>query len=114
MAATAGCPPTAEAVHVMHEQSLDLSRHEAQPLTDQLTRHADYLLTMTQGHQQAIVQRWPNSAERTHLLLADGADVADPIGQTLAAYRECADQIAAGVNFHAQRICEELGVSCQT
>jgi len=108
MAATAGCPPTAEAVQVMREHDLDLSRHEAQPLTDQLTRHADYLLTMTQGHLQAIVQRWPGAAERAWMLLPENADVADPIGQTVGAYRQCAEQITAGVNDHAQRICQEL------
>ena len=40
----------------MQEQGLDLSPHEAQPLTDQLVRHADLILTMTAGHAQAIIQ----------------------------------------------------------
>ncbi|MEX2316896.1 MAG: L-threonylcarbamoyladenylate synthase [Pirellulales bacterium] len=108
LSAAAGCPPANEAVQVMRDHGLDLSRHEAQPFTDQLARHADYILTMTHGHQQAIVQRWPAAAERTWMLLPDEADVADPIGQTLNAYRQCAEQISAGVKHHAQRIQQEL------
>ena len=61
IAAAPGCPPAAEAVQVMREQGLDLSRHEAQPLTEQLVRHADLILAMTQSHLQSIVERWPES-----------------------------------------------------
>jgi protein-tyrosine phosphatase len=110
VAAAGGSPPTAEAVQIMHEHGLDLSRHEAQPLTDQLIRHADYVIAMTQGHLQAIVDRWPNAAERVELLLPDRGEVADPIGQTQSAYRQCAQQIAAAVRHHAQRVMKEFCV----
>ena len=94
IAAAPGCPPTSEATQVMREHGLDLSRHEAQPLTDQLVRHADLILTMTHSHLQSIVERWPNAADRACMLLPERTDVADPIGQTVGAYRDCADQIA--------------------
>ena len=68
-------------------------------------RHADLILTMTQSHLQSIVERWPNAAGRTCLLMPDRSDVADPIGQTVGAYRHCAAQIAAGVKHHAEQIC---------
>jgi protein-tyrosine phosphatase len=108
LSASAGCPPANEAVQVMREHGLDLSRHEAQPFTDQLARHADYILTMTNSHRQAIVQRWPGAAERSHVLMPDQTDVADPIGLTLGAYRQCAEQIARAVKHHAPRIQNEL------
>jgi protein-tyrosine phosphatase len=107
ISAAAGCPPSVEGVHVMHEQGLDLSQHEAQPLTDQLVRHADLILAMTAGHAQAIVQRWPSAADRTMLLLPDQSDIADPIGRAVDAYRHCADQIQKGVEFHAERLYRE-------
>jgi protein-tyrosine phosphatase len=72
-------------------------------------RHADLILTMTRSHRQAIVERWPDAAERTHLLLPENADVADPIGQTIGAYRHCAAEIAAGINHHVERLKSELG-----
>ena len=108
IAAAPGCPPTSEAMQVMRERGLDLTRHEAQPLTDQLVRHADLILTMTSSHLQSIVERWPDAADRAHLLLPDCGDVADPIGQTVVAYRDCADQIAAGVKHHAEGLRQEL------
>lgn len=108
IAAAPGCPPTSEAVQVMREHGLDLSRHEAQPLTEKLVRDADVILAMTQSHMQSIVERWPNAAERTCLLLPERGDVADPIGQPVGAYRQCATQIAAAVQHHAGVIREQL------
>ena len=92
----------------MREHGLDLTRHEAQPLTDQLVRHADLIVAMTQGHRQAIIERWPSAAERTHLLLPEKGDVADPIGQTIGAYRHCAQEMASGIKHHLERLKGEL------
>jgi protein-tyrosine phosphatase len=108
IAAAPGCPPTSEASQVMRERGLDLSRHEAQPLTDQLVRHADVIITMTHSHLLSIVERWPNAADRVLMLLPDRTDVADPIGQTVGAYRECAEQIAAGISHHADNLQGKL------
>jgi protein-tyrosine phosphatase len=109
IAAAPGCPPAPEAVQVMREQGLDLSRHEAQPLTEQLVRHADLILAMTQSHLQSIVDRWPDAAGRTHLVMPDRIDVADPIGQSVGAYRHTAAQITTGVRYYAERLRDELG-----
>jgi protein-tyrosine phosphatase len=92
----------------MRERGLDLTRHEAQPLSEQLVRHADLILAMTHSHLQSIVERWPHAADRAFLLLPEKRDVADPIGQTVAAYRDCAQELAGGVDFHAQRLEREL------
>lgn len=111
IAAAPGCPPTSEAVQVMREHGLDLSRHEAQPLTERLARDADLILAMTQSHMQSIVERWPTAADRTCLLLPERSDVADPIGQPVGAYRQCASQIAAAVKHHAEQIRAQLSVA---
>ncbi len=110
IAAAPGCPPTSEAVQVMREHGLDLSRHEAQPLTEKLVRDADIIVAMTQSHMQSIVDRWPEAANRTCLMLPERGDVADPIGQPVVAYRECAAQIAEAVKHHAGRIREQMCV----
>ncbi len=108
IAAAMGCPPSAEAVQVLRDRGLDLSRHEAQPITEQLVRQADLILTMTRGHRQAIVSRWPLAAERIQLMLSDEEDVADPIGGTRDVYRLCADQIEAAVGLHGKQVEREL------
>jgi protein-tyrosine-phosphatase len=106
--AAPGCPPTPEAVQVMRERGLDLNRHEAQPVTEQLVRHADLIITMTRNHRHAVVERWPDAADRTLLLMPENIDVADPIGQTIGAYRQCAEEIDAGVRQHIERLRNEL------
>ena len=110
IAAAPGCPPAAEAVQVIREYGMDLSRHEAQPLTEKLARDADVILAMTGSHMQSIVERWPDAAARTRLILPERNDLADPIGQPVSAYRHCAAQIAIAVKQHAERIRNELGL----
>lgn len=95
IAAMAGGRSTPEALQAMAERDLDLSQHESQPLTDQLVRFADLILTMTRGHRDAIVAQWPEVASRTVLLCRDESDVTDPIGGPPEVYRRCADQIDA-------------------
>jgi protein-tyrosine phosphatase len=108
IAAAPGCPPAAEAVQAMQERGLDLTRHEAQPLTEQLVRHSDLILTMTHSHRQSIVERWPIAADRTRVLMPNRQDVCDPIGQPLTAYRHCAAQLSEAVKHHAAELQSEL------
>lgn len=97
IAAAPGCAPSPEAVAVMEESSLDLSAHASQPLTEKLVRHADVIYTLTGGHRQAILRRWPEAAQRTQTLRPDSADISDPIGGPVSIYRECAAQIEAAL-----------------
>jgi len=82
-----------EAVQVLSSVGIDLEDHETQPLTEQLVRHADFLVVMTRAHRQAILGQWPDAADRTRLLCRDGYDVADPIGGPPEEYQRCATQI---------------------
>ncbi len=97
ISAMAGGGPTSEAVQVMADFGVDLSTHVTQPIGERLVRHADLILTMTQGHLKALVSRWPEAAGRTALLCGGNIDVADPIGGPRELYRRCADQIRAAI-----------------
>jgi protein-tyrosine-phosphatase len=108
IAAAPGCPPAAEAVQVIREYGMDLSRHEAQPLTEKLARDADLIVAMTASHMQSIVERWPDAASRTCLILPERGDLADPIGQPVGAYRQCATQIAAALKHHTEKVKAQL------
>jgi len=108
ISAAVGSPAAAEAIAVMRDHGLDLTKHEAQPLTEQLARHADLILTMTRGHFQSVIDRWPQAADRTHILMPDEADVPDPIGRPVEAYRHTAEQMKVGVDYHVERLCREL------
>lgn len=107
IAAVPGCGPASEAVEVMKQFDLDIARHESQPMTDKLARHADVILTMTENHRRAVIGRWPEAASRTLPLRADGGDIDDPIGGSVGIYRQCAEQVE---NALKQRIDEiDLG-----
>jgi tRNA threonylcarbamoyl adenosine modification protein (Sua5/YciO/YrdC/YwlC family) len=93
VAAVPGCVAALEAVEVLQERGLDISKHESQPLTDKLVRHADMIFTMTGGHRQAILRRWPEASNRTFILRGDGNDINDPIGGSKELYRACADEV---------------------
>ncbi len=107
VAATAGAPASAEAVEVLRRQGIALQGHESQPVSDQLVRHADLLLTMTQGHRHALVEHWPEAASRTFLLCRN-QDVADPIGGPLDAYQRCAEQIQECLRPWVEQVAQEV------
>ena len=82
-----------EAIEIMRQRGLDLSRHESQPLSEKLVRHADVILALTGTHRQAIIRRWPEAAARTLVVRPDGGDIEDPIGGPAEVYSQCAAQI---------------------
>lgn len=104
IAAAPGCGPSHEAVVVMKEKGIDLSKHASQPLTDKLVRHADVILTMTEGHRSAILNRWPDAAVRLHTLRPDGKDIQDPIGGSTNVYRECAQEVQSALQQRVEEI----------
>ena len=91
-AAPGGCAAP-EAVATMRARGLDITCHETQPLTEKLVRHADVILTLTAGHRQQIVRRWPEAAPRTTMLRLDDGDIEDPIGGPPEVYQQCAAEI---------------------
>jgi len=93
IAAMMGGRASPEAVTIGDRLGFDLRNHESQPLTPQLVRHADLILTMTRSHREAIVAEWPEAGQRTHALVQGGGNVADPIGGPIELYEQCAAQM---------------------
>ena len=93
IAAWAGGQASAGAMEAMAEMGRDLGGHESQPLTEQLVRQADVILTMTAAHRAAILAQFPEAGGRVAMLSPDRQDVMDPIGGGLDVYRRCARQI---------------------
>jgi tRNA threonylcarbamoyl adenosine modification protein (Sua5/YciO/YrdC/YwlC family) len=104
IAAMMGGRASPEAVDVMQRRELELGEHRSQPLTAQVVRQADLLLTMTRSHRDAILAEWPDAALRTRTLCHDEADVGDPIGGPVEAYERCARQIETEID----RVVTEL------
>jgi tRNA threonylcarbamoyl adenosine modification protein (Sua5/YciO/YrdC/YwlC family) len=108
VAAMPGAKASHESIEAMKNMGLDLSQHESQPVSDRLLEYSDVILTMTNGHRQALVSHWPEIADRTKIICADGSDIADPIGGPLSLYESCAKQIDHQIKEWVHQI--ELGI----
>ena len=88
-----GGAAASEAIEVMSEAGIDLRTHSSQSVTPQIINFADVILTMTNGHRAAIVNRWPHLEKKTFTVRRDNGDISDPIGGPVEIYRQCAEQI---------------------
>ena len=93
IAAMPGSPAAPQAVEVMNQMGVDIADHSSQPITGRLAQFADIILTMTNGHRQALISHWPTLETRTKTVRRDGADVSDPIGCPVDVYQVTARQI---------------------
>ncbi|MCH2178836.1 MAG: threonylcarbamoyl-AMP synthase [Mariniblastus sp.] len=108
IAAMPGGQPSSQSVEVMSNMGLDITKCRSQPVTEQLIRSADVILTLTGNHRHAIVSRWPDAASRTHTLRTDGQDVTDPIGMPVDIYQACAEQIEQNVEEWIEKLAPQI------
>lgn len=93
LAALPGMPASKEAVMVMQEMGLDLSKHRATLLKPEMVKQADLILTMTSAHCVQVRQMVPEAAKKVFTLAAyvqAEEDIIDPLGYPVNVYRECA------------------------
>jgi len=112
-AAPVGSPAAPNAVEVMREAGLDLTRHRAQQLTSAMLEVSDLVLVMDDYHRQRVVELSSDAAGQTRLLLSyvDSSEgVEDPIGLSVECYRQTREamkpalaQVAAQVRQRAGR-----------
>ncbi|GIW88551.1 MAG: protein-tyrosine-phosphatase [Isosphaeraceae bacterium] len=98
LSALRGGRAAADAQEVVRERGGDLSQHSSQPLTLELAERADWLIPMTHGHLEAILDEQPELAPRLRLLDPEGGDIEDPIGAGRDVYRRTADRIERGLH----------------
>jgi protein-tyrosine phosphatase len=91
-----GFPATDEAVRACAAKGVDISNHRSRALTGLLIEQSDLIFVMAQGHKDAVMGISPEAAQKC-LLLAEGADIRDPIGQSQAVYDKCAELIDVAV-----------------
>lgn len=81
------------AVEALKKYNIDLSGHRTQPVTEDLLKQSDLILTMTEAHKRLIE---PLASGRVYTLAeyagSDG-DISDPYGGDLEEYTECAQEI---------------------
>ncbi|MCA9190245.1 MAG: Sua5/YciO/YrdC/YwlC family protein [Planctomycetales bacterium] len=106
LSAFPGGAASPEAIAVMAQRNLNLRSHQSKSITERVVKFADLILTMTNSHRRAIVERMPDTVSRLHLVSGTGQDVSDPFGGNESIYADCADQIEQYINGWVNQIDE--------
>lgn len=88
--AEVGSPAAAHSRELARQIGMDLESHRAQSVTPELVNWADEILCMTGAHLHLLTRSFPEATAKARTL---GADISDPVGQSMAVYQRCADQI---------------------
>ncbi len=103
---------SSNAVEVMKNRNIDLSRHQSRQVTKEMVDTADLVLTMTVSHRERLVHLFPYAADKIFTLkeyvndadMNRDFDIIDPFGGDLECYDKCADEIYACL----QKLLEKL------
>ncbi len=104
-----GCPASENAIAVMAERGIDITGHVAHTVTADDVAEADLILVMSREHEQMIGNTWPQYAWKVHRLsemVGKRKDIVDPYGDSIEAYRACANTIADYIDRGLQHILE--------
>jgi protein-tyrosine-phosphatase len=97
-----GWPPSDYAIEALSEKGINIAKITSRTLTPELIEEADLLVTMTEGHRQAVLTAVPESDGKVFLLKSFGvaqcaADIDDPVGGPLHLYCRVRDEIEAAL-----------------
>lgn len=92
-----GQPASSFARQVLDERGIE-HMHQSSRLDEELINWSDLILTMTNGHKQAILRYFPVAKAKVYTLrefvgVEGMGDIADPFGGALEDYRRCAMEI---------------------
>jgi len=101
LAAAPNQPASRPAIDLLARHGIDLRPHRSRILTREEVDRARLIVVMTGMHREALLQRFPEVADRVQLLSAFGPsagarrDIEDPIGGSARAYQRTFDDINA-------------------
>ena len=102
--AEGGQPASENAVKAMAEMGIDITEHRTQPVTEELIKKSDIILTMTQGQKKLLE---PLAKDKVYTLLeysGGEGDISDPYGGDLEEYKETAQEIYDALTDAAEKM----------
>ncbi|KAF1086008.1 Low molecular weight protein-tyrosine-phosphatase YwlE [Sporotomaculum syntrophicum] len=96
LAALSNGGASCQAVCVLKEMGLDLSRHKSARVGPEDIESAVLVLTMTRAHRDHLKRLMPGDANKIFTLAeyaGSGKDIPDPFGAGLAVYRSVAEEL---------------------
>lgn len=121
ISALPGMSPTPEAIKVMTEQGIDISRHIATRVQEDLVKKADLILVMSNTHKDYIKTKFTFTQDKIYLLKKfvqisefksiqktdENYEVVDPIGRPIEFYRIVARELKQNLEKILDKIIEE-------
>ncbi len=101
-----GAPASENAVAALKKYNIDLSAHRSQPVTEDLLRQCDLILTMTEGHKKLLEAMAPGKTFTLKEYAGADGDISDPYGGDLEEYEEAAQEIYDALVDVAERLAE--------
>ncbi len=91
-----GFPASSEAVRACSARGIDISGHRSKALGRYLIEQSELIFALARGHRDVVLEICPEAVDRC-LLLAEDADVPDPVGRTQGVYDSCCEMIEKAV-----------------
>lgn len=91
-----GSPAASGSQNAVRKWGLDLRGHRARSVSRELLENFDLILTMEQGHKEALKWQFPELGERIFMMseiVGVNYDIKDPIGGSLEDFIHTADEL---------------------
>lgn len=105
--ADAGKSASENAIRAMQKYNIDLTNHKSQPITEDLIKESDIILTMTEAHKRILE---PLAGEKVFTVseyAGETKDISDPYGGNLEKYEETAREIYDKILDIAEKIADK-------
>ena len=103
--ALVGHPADPAVLEIMTAQQLDITKHVAKQLDENLAKKADIIFTMSDGQTKWIEERWPFCRGKTFKLGHwMSKDIADPYKHEMSAFKTAYQDIVDSLEQWADKI----------
>jgi len=103
-----------QAIVVLKELGVDLSRHQSAQVTPEIIRQAALVLTMTRAHREHLKRLLPSAAKKIFTLgeyAGAGVDIPDPFGSSVEIYSMVARELDSLSRAMLKRFINESGLN---
>ena len=104
--AVVDCGAVAESREVMKKHGIDISKHRARQITEEMVLENDLILVMEKRQKKSLQNAFPHVRGKIHLLgkWSNNFEVPDPYGAEVIVFDECFELIKRGCEDWQQRI----------
>jgi protein-tyrosine-phosphatase len=102
-----GAPAALKTQELSMQKGQDISEHRSRQVSKQLLGAFNLILTMEQGHKEALIAEFPEAARKVFTLsemIGLNYDVPDPIGKSMEEFEESFREIEQTLKLGYERI----------